>query len=220
MAKLSLLLDFDGVILRNHPIGNIVVKRCQSMVHKSMKHVDFESCKKVNKQLYESTGHTVLGLQRLGYKDISIPEFDQLVYEKIDYKMELAEIHKTHHQDIQSINNIYKWCEASGVDMWIFSNAPDSWCYSISHMMDIPVLPSTRSLVSSLKPNPECYLDVRKKVKSDKYVFVDDKMINLVNAPQDWTCVWMNDSKHNLSKNFSVIDDLIDLRPIIEKHLT
>ena len=219
MTKLSLLLDFDGVVLRNHPIGNIIVKRCQALVHKSIKHVDVESCKKINKQLYESTGHTVLGLQRLGFMDLSISEFDKLVYEKIDYKVELATIADTHKKDIQGIRNIYKYCEEAGIDTWIFSNAPDSWCYSISHMMDIPILPSTRSLVTTLKPNPQCYAEVEKKVKSDKYIFVDDKMMNLVNAPEGWTCVWMSDTKERLSDTFFAIEDFDDLHPILEKHL-
>ena len=215
-----LLLDFDGVILRNHRISNIIVNRCQSMVHKCIKHLDFESCKRINKNLYESTGHTVLGLQRLGYKDLLISEFDELVYQKIDYKVELSDISSTHASDIENVKNLYNYCKTKGIDMWIFSNAPDSWCHSISHMMDLPILPSTRPHVSTLKPDPKCYLEIERKIKSDKYIFVDDKMMNLMKAPDHWTCVWMSDLQQDVSDNFSVIKSMKNLKPILDEHLT
>lgn len=216
---MHLLLDFDGVVLRNHSIHKLVVERCNNFVHKVVKCKDKEFATRLNKELYYNAGHTLYGLNKLGYKGVDEKDFEEYVYKDINYNDYLYNVRETHKEDIESFNNLEDYCKKNNIKMRFFSNAPDIWCYSICNKMGISEIPSTYSFMSCLKPEPKSYADVEFNLGSDVYVFVDDKLTNLLNTPYNWKCVWMCETD-NLVVNdrLTMIKNLNYLQPILDKN--
>ena len=180
--KNTLLLDFDGVVFKNHKLHNLVSHRCEMFVSK------YNIPKVINKQLYQSTGHTIIGLKRLGVKPVpTIEEFNEYIYKDIDYKSIINSIDDKQKKTLKKITRI--------TTPYIFSNAPDVWCDTISEILFNKQFPTTSKFTGSLvKPDPRAYMKIEKHLKSDHYIFVDDKIENLPYISPKWTRIWMNDT--------------------------
>jgi FMN phosphatase YigB (HAD superfamily) len=217
MQRKTLLLDFDGVVFKNHKLHKVVANRCEQFMHKYVKVRDQETLTRCNKSLYETTGHTLLGLQRLGY-NITFEDFNNYVYKDIDFKNNLKDISEEHVRDIHALKKIQKHCEVNNYGLYIFSNAPDIWCDSICEILLGYSVPSTYIYTNNiLKPNPYSYIRVQQYCDSDEYIFVDDKLGNLLNVPVNgrWTCMWLNgcETKKINSRLFFIesLDDMLSL---------
>lgn len=196
--KHALLLDFDGVILRHCKLHSAVYSRCQKFVHM---HIDSirnpVKIAELNKSLYESSGHTVIGLQKLGY-DVKVHEFNQFVYDHINYTS-LADFASSNKNLVHDMLALKDFCDNSGVSLGIFSNAPNQWCKTILHYIDpdLETIPTLSYITDNyLKPSDACYKHAQRAFRSYKHVtFVDDKMINLVSPRiSSWTKVWVSES--------------------------
>ena len=187
--KKAVLLDFDGVVLKKSPGHRIITQRCESFVNKFVRCNDRESVENLNKHLYRTSGHTLLGLRKLGY-DISIEEFNHHVYTSdICNKVVPSEADKAELQEFcdEYVKRLHGNEEGVGGEtqcsLYISSNAPDIWCKTILEKMDVDVdlfQMVGSSDVQYLKPQPEYYAGVHEKIKADHYAFVDDSRINLM----------------------------------------
>ena len=189
------MLDFDGVILRNHLIHPVVQHKCIKFVSKKLQ-IPYKQAVHVNKELYEAGGHTVTSLQMLGYS-CSVKEFNEYVYNDIDYKI-FEKVNKTHKNDITSLRRILQKCKDQSIQPFVFSNAPDSYCYQILEYMAFdPETQQTCPLISSLsstytltqeylKPFYSAYIAIEEALggKEAEFILVDDKLSNLL-AVQD-----------------------------------
>lgn len=219
---MHLLLDFDGVVLRNHAIHKKIIDRCTNFVHKVVNCKDKSFASRLNKELYYNAGHTLYGLNKLGYNGVNEKDFEDYVYKDINYNDYLYDVKDTHKDDIQSFKNLENYCKKNNVPMKFFSNAPDIWCHSICNKMGITELPTTYSYMSRLKPEPPSYNDVDLHLNSDLYIFVDDKLTNLLNTPDNskWKCVWMCETDNlNVNDRLTMIKDLTYLCPVIDNYL-
>lgn len=173
--RVAVLLDFDGVVLKKSPLLKTVIHRCNRYVQKHLGIKNPAMVEEVNRQLYESCGHTVLGLNRMGVP-ASVAEFNKHVYDFIELP--------TVPWDASEVEQLYKACMDMDASLHIFSNAPDGWVKPLLRAAGSPVLMEipTLSCVTNtlLKPQGPAYDAVEDIVRADRYVFVDDKLINLL----------------------------------------
>lgn len=206
---MHLLLDFDGVIIRSHRIHRMIGKKCQAF---TMKHTRRD----VNKELYDSTGHTLLGLQKIVQPNISLKEFNRVIYHDIDYVAYLDNIQQEQKDHIHTVRELLKHTKDNKIPTYLFSNAPDYYCDAVSKQMKVPFIPYIPQ--HHLKPEPQAYKTIEIALQeADKFVFVDDKLINLVNTPQNdkWIRVWYSPetTQHpeKISDDFYIVPDLLDV---------
>jgi FMN phosphatase YigB (HAD superfamily) len=214
-ASKLLLLDFDGVIFKNNKMHNVVSQRCEYFVNKYIK-TSIPS--KINKQLYQSTGHTLLGLKKLGIKPIpTIDEFNDYVYKDIfkdfNHKTFLDSIDEKQKKELTILKKISKTNPP-----YIFSNAPDIWTNTITEILLDTVFPTTTSITSPyIKPNKIAYIKIENHLKDNSFVFIDDKIQNLPFVSSKWTRVWLNDEDNlKISEDFYFIKSLEEL---VDNHL-
>lgn len=166
----ALLLDMDGVVLKNHPAHRLVSHRCSQYVARVTGTKDFEKASALNKHLYESTGHTVLGLRSIGY-NVCIDEFNKFVYKsRICFK----------NTDNTEVLALEKACKNNNITPYIYSNAPDSWVEDVLVSMGVEMESLGNITNKHLKPEPISYEKVENHVKTDGYILIDDKMINII----------------------------------------
>lgn len=159
------LLDFDGVLYNNKVTNAIVSKKAaqyvKNIIHVKDRNDDFYN--KMNKYLYKTYGHTVLGLNKLGYK-ANIHDFNDYVYSDLPYD------DISMNTDIILPDNTY-----------IFSNAPTAYCNKITNK----VLPNIRDVIPTyydiffLKPEKRIYSQIEETFHDCSFTFIDDSLINL-----------------------------------------
>lgn len=172
-----LLLDFDGVLLRKHPIYESVSVRCQSYAQKFIPLRNPVKIKQTNQELYESYGHTMLGLRALGYP-VELSDFNHQVYSNIDLKS-LINVRETHKQDIEAIKTMLSTVRDAGIEYRLFTNAPDIWCQTILQHMGLDAIEKA-NIASFLKPEQASYERIEKMFPNERhFIFVDDKLVNL-----------------------------------------
>lgn len=217
--KQVLLLDFDGCVLRHTPGHSAVSNRCELYVKKHTRMTDIAKVKELNRNLYEATGHTLLGLQKLGYS-ANIKDFNKFVYDNIDYSL-FDDIKDTNKQDITTVKKIQQICKNNEIDICIFSAAPYKWCKKILLMMDedlddIQILSDITERF--LKPDKECYRRIEQIFRGKELCFVDDKLINIL--PVYSNSKWMNfllcdrqeiNHKVHVKSNLHLISNLSNL---------
>lgn len=225
MSSRLLLLDFDGVILKRHKLFDQIKARCYQYVDTYIGVRNPQKIKEVNDQLYSSYGHTVLGLQKLGY-DASIKEFNHYVYDFLDY----SKLKKIDYTDVQQLGDVIDYCDRRNVDLCITSNAPDTWVYNVLKAMstDFTHLKTLSSITSQhLKPTNEYFETVNNKFESCQHLYcVDDKLVNLLpiaSNPRYTPIMVSNYAQHNkylwITSNMSMINDLSHVSDIIDNDI-
>jgi hypothetical protein len=178
MAKPLLLLDVDGVLLRDKPLLDHVRYNVNAYVAKKLPSV--KNPGRVNQILYSRYGHTGRGLFDAFKVDTS--DFTEKVYDRAlmahlwevisgtDFQQEASEIH----------NLTKDW------DVRLFSNAPLVWTLPVASAISDELKVSRSNFY--LKPDPRAYV---KFPQNRKKVFVDDSIMNLrtANYMHKWTPV-------------------------------
>lgn len=211
----ALFLDFDGVILRNHPAHKNIANNCINYVNRYVPFYNPLKAQELNKYLYTTYGHTLIGLQAIN-TPASVREFNTLVYDSFPYTKYFKDIKQTHAKDIHTIQKLLAECESNHIPVHVFSNSPDEWCHTIMHMMGLPLLQSTSTICGErLKPDLLCYGNIEKAYPGyNKYIFVDDTFINFKNIMDNpkWVKVCMtNEYQTNtisLREDFFMICDI------------
>jgi FMN phosphatase YigB (HAD superfamily) len=217
--KPCVLLDFDGVVLRSHPASSHISARCTHYAKQFIKVRNPIKAAEINRHLYTNYGHTVLGLQKLGFQDANLFDFNRYVYDSFDYSGNFKSIRETHKTDSDSMFRFFDAMESKGIGIKIFSNAPPAWCSTILGRMcpgieAIECIPSTSRY---LKPQLQCYAEAERFVSDKGYdhcIFIDDSMLNLGQVVGDpkWTNILfsreMQDSPIILKNRLFVVSNL------------
>lgn len=212
---MHLLLDFDGVVIRNHGAYKEVTKRCVNLVHKTIPNITKDQASFINKEIYTKYGHTVYGLQDMGY-NITMQMFNDIIYHDFDYDKWFGKLKDTNKDDVIAFEKLYDFCKMKEIHICMFSNAPDSWCNNILNNIDTEYnnIPSTKMFTNTLKPNIRVY-DIIDKYIDDDICFVDDKYSNLhpIITRSKWIYgFWMNDSNETeYSQKIKKIKNLTDI---------
>ena len=192
MAYKSLLLDVDGVLVRDKLLMAHVNENCVSYVRSKLPH-----CKdphETNRLLYLAHGHTARGLQRGFQLDVS--DFNQKVYDK-SLMNHLADVLATEEMqkeaaDLHSLTH-------EGWNLKLFTNAPWIWASRVALAIgaDVTINCPGNPSESPLKPDVEAYAFPNHHLN----VFVDDSLKNLGTARflPNWKCVHFTDkNEHNM----------------------
>ena len=205
----TLLLDFDGVILKHKPVLQKIQHRVVDYVQKNV-HSGYLSEKdayRLNQDLYTRYGHTHLGMKKLFQPSTRLETFNAYVYDPVFLQSIYYEFltHESLHIDLQEFKTwIREFEEKTGIPCYIFTNSPSHWCEMWlmpngkegkinTHIPGIrDIFGSNHSLFDTpsdvlLKPNPVLYRRMETYLNSKnqndphchQLIFVDDSLANL-----------------------------------------
>jgi len=176
----TLLLDIDGVLLRDKNLQNHVNANCNRYVQKKL-----PDCKDPE-QFYRKHGHTAVGL----YKEFKIDtsDFNRFVYDKnlLEHLSEV--IHGTEFQlEAKEIHSLFKY----NWNISLFTNSPKMWATPVAIAISDEVNIAPKG--GYLKPDPRAYAVLE---KNSKYLYIDDSLCNLEPAKtmKHWTAVHFSES--------------------------
>jgi FMN phosphatase YigB (HAD superfamily) len=181
MAFKSLVLDIDGVLIRDKLLLAHVKDNCVAYVRSKL-----PECKdphNVNRILYLSYGHTARGLTNAFQVDTK--DFNSKVYDKrlLDHLAEV--IHGTDFQkEAQEVYDLQKkdW------KITLFSNSPFEWAGAVAEAIGGEVsvrCPGADVNKSPLKPEASAFMHFP---KHHTHLFVDDSLKNL--GTTRWLANW------------------------------
>ena len=188
MAFKSLLLDIDGVLVRDKMLMKHVKNNCVAYVQSKLP--ESKTAKETNRILYLSHGHTARGLQTVFNIDTS--DFNEKVYDKkvmdhlwsvlssAEFQQEVKEIHELTRRD---------W------NVTLFTNAPQIWAQATAMAIGDTVgyrCPGSDVTKSPLKPEAAAYSQFDSHHLN---VYVDDSLKNIGAARwlPNWKPVYYNE---------------------------
>ena len=179
----KLLLDVDGVLVRNQELHQKVDDNVARYVAKKLPHSKQPAL--VARMLYRKYGHTAIGLQRAFGVDSR--DFDDFVYDRKLIDSLWEHISGTEfQQEAEIISSLSDW-----VPTILFSNSPHQWT--------IPVASAISDTVRIARPFhlKPCRQAYRAFPTSSEYLFVDDRIDNLKAADRfdNWHPVLFSDRK-------------------------
>ena len=176
MASKTLLLDIDGVLVRDKLLLEHVKANCVEYVRAKM-----PECKnptETNRILYLAHGHTARGLTNVFGVDTS--DFDRKVYDRslIDH---LADVLGSveFQRDAQDIHELTHM----GWDVTLFTNSPPIWAQQVAIAINDQI---KAKCPGEFKPNTGAYLGFPRDRLN---VYVDDSLKNLSTAR--WLDNWL-----------------------------
>lgn len=200
----ALLLDFDGVVLRNHKIHRYVGNVCTRVLSQKAK-LDYATAKDVNSRWYPIYGHSSFIIDKKYGIPCSVKEFNDLVYEKyMDFDLVQQMLSP---QDIVYAHQFADVIDTCAPDTtFLFSNANDRWCANLMSMLGIQgAIPTSRYLCSdnleALKPSNKSYSNAENHVRRafpdvTQFVGVDDQAKNVrgMCKRRDWIGIYYTPS--------------------------
>lgn len=224
------LVDFDGVILKNARAGHYVKKRICSYIAKSTGIRDMKLIESFNRELYTSHGHTLLGLHKHGF-NVNLKDFNNYLYgDRQTYQyLELLP------EELSSWNKFMSTMKDNGMSVKLFSNSGIEW---MTHFIgyDSSLLEFHDWLDSNykehmvynatLKPERNVYDLLMYKYPNEKYHFIDDKVTNFAYIDRDsrWIKIWLNNEPYDepgiirLGNLFYCLKDLEEASQVIIKN--
>jgi FMN phosphatase YigB (HAD superfamily) len=230
-TKKVLLLDYDGVVLRNNVANKLVSKRAGLYTRNiiSIKNnflVDNKASNDLCFNLYKGYGHTLLGLNAVGLnqQNVSLKNYNNFVYSQIDYD----ELRLTNN-DMNDVKQIVDFCLNKNINLYMFSNSPKYWIQQTlgkeknltRYIIDIrDVLNVSDNDTTMLKPKPSIYDLIDEMFKDTNIVFLDDSACNFqctLTRP-NWTNVLYCGVNCKPSKNMHMINELDKIQEILESY--
>ena len=204
----SLLLDIDGVLIRDKLLLEHVKDNCVQYVRTKLP--ECKDPRQVNSILYKTYGHTAHGLMR-GFQ-IDASDFNEKVYDNnlLDHlaRVLYSEPFRT------EAETIHKFTE-EGWNVTLFTNSPAQWAIPVARAISDRVYVVYSDLETGFKPEAKVYSQFSKEYT---HVFVDDTLLNLATARwlQNWVPVHFNETgKQN--GLFPVVSSIQDLENWISK---
>lgn len=182
-SRTALMLDFDGVLMRNRRVQKFIGHKCTEYLAKKTGK-SFQEAKRVNDAKYPIHGHTAFVLERdFG---ISVPpkQFNADVYGNIDYdrvRAMLTERDVAYARDFLNIWNVDR------TNSFVFTNAPRHWVLELNKVLRMPfddyrILGS--DVLGHFKPDPKAYAEAEFFVRlilphANTFCLVDDSVENV-----------------------------------------
>ena len=175
MAFKSLVLDIDGVLIRDRRLLDHVRHNCVRYVAKKL-----PECKDpayTNRLLYVTAGHTARGLQNSFGIDTS--DFNKEVYDR-PVRDRLWEVlcGTQFQEDAKEIHELTQ----NGWRVTLFTNSPIEWAGEVARAIGdevYVVCPGSNIVESPIKPEARAFTDF---AKHHTHIFVDDSLTNLTTA--------------------------------------
>lgn len=190
----ALLLDFDGVIMRNPRVNRYVATTCTRFLARRAD-LSFHQAAKINQEKYPIYGHTSQILVRDFKIPCSITSFNEGVYaELIDYGLIKRMITPEDRAYVRTLYDMLFYMHTpvfSQDRTLIFTNAMDTWCKEILPMLGMPsnafghiLASNTHTDVKLLKPEVTAYTEADRQTQQviphmQRVVFIDDQLHNV-----------------------------------------
>lgn len=193
-----ILLDVDGVIMRNYALLDHVKNNAVRYVQKKIPGIK-KGHSRINHMLYKKYGHTAIGLH--AEFGVDSRDYDDFVYDRflLDHLEDYILTDDNFKRDADTIRSFLE----SGKKVSFFSNAPMVWTEPIRESIDLRI-----GNGNYMKPNLESYLRFGKK---DHFVFVDDNLVNL--EPTlflgNWTPVHFS-----MTQKSQIVDTINDIKSL------
>jgi FMN phosphatase YigB (HAD superfamily) len=188
MAFKSLILDIDGVLIRDKLLLEHVKDNCVAYVHSKLP--ECKNPRDTNRLLYLSHGHTARGLSSAF--EIDTRDFNAKVYDKrlLDHLAEI--IYGTEFQ--QEAKEIHDLARNDWI-VTLFTNAPSEWAVPIARAISDEVFVACAGsdvTTSPIKPEVGAYINFP---KHHTHIYVDDSLKNVGTARwlPNWHPVYFND---------------------------
>lgn len=225
------LVDFDGVVLRNKIADAKVAKRAGIYTWKHInKHMASQNHNKAISvsqgedlcyNLYKGYGHTVLGLKGIGVSSANIKGFNRIVYDTLDYPT----IRKSNNC-FDDVRKLINYCYETHYEVFLFSNAPQRW---MSNMLkddeDILIaMQDVRKMLEIdenddrfLKPSQHIYDVICSSFNKENIVFIDDNINNIkpVMDKLTWTNIVMSTVNRKINNRLHLVTSLENVTDII-----
>jgi FMN phosphatase YigB (HAD superfamily) len=185
MAYKSLLLDVDGVLVRDKLLLQHVKENCVNYV--ASKLPESKNPRETNRHLYLSHGHTARGLNMVFKVDTS--DFNEKVYDKslMDHLAEV--IYGTEFQE--EAKEIHELTQ-NGWKVTLFTNSPIEWAGQVARAIGDDVFVACPG--DFMKPEVPMYTQFP---NHHMHIYVDDSMKNIGTARwlPNWQCVYFNEGE-------------------------
>ena len=185
MTSSKLLLDFDGVVLRNTKLHRYQLNRSARFVQKHTG-MSLERCKKVNAEFYPKDGHTVTMINKRFVVDesdrVTLEEYNDYVFGKQHLRWLKHLVDDKTHAHAKDFNRVFEFCEKNNMQWYVFTNAHIEWVLYFSHLCNLPITmdkviwPPT---LQYLKPSRFAYDYVECRFPAGTFWFADDSQTNL-----------------------------------------
>ena len=162
----SLLLDIDGVLVRDKKLLNHVKENCVRYVRSKLP--EAKDPAEVNRILYLAYGHTALGLHEAFQIDSF--DFDEKVYDK-DVMNHLADIIYADEFQREAVE-IHEFTK-QGWDVTLFTNSPEVWAKPIALAIGNKIKYKCPGILKPLAGAYTCF------PRNQTHVYVDDSQKNL-----------------------------------------
>lgn len=230
MVKYTLVLDFDGVIFDSPIANNIIVDKINNFVEIKLKHIPQRKNIDINKDFFYVYGHTLLGLKAHYNINVALEEFNNFIYDD-DTLLQIANINhdSTAYTEgsiginiITRVEQVKKLVEKYNYDVYIFSNASYKWIDFNLHLLKLDKYFTTDKIITSdhylmdnkliVKPQKKSYDIVEQVINNKNIIFVEDNIVNLINAPTYWKKYLIsNNNNINDNPNIECINNLLHI---------
>mgnify|MGYP006280770581 CR=1 FL=1 len=173
----KLLLDFDGVVLRNKHILSYQVAQSAKFVHRHVPYLSLSECTHLNRLYYPQYGHTVIMMNKMMNVPVTLEDYNDFVF----HPKKLQKLEKLIDDDTceyaESFLPLF-----NEFDTGIFTNAHINWVEMFCKVFELPVDESNiywPMELELLKPNPQAYTRVAFRIKTNNITFVDDSAKNI-----------------------------------------
>jgi FMN phosphatase YigB (HAD superfamily) len=180
-----LLVDFDGVVLRNPRCMRYQSDQSAKFVQK-VTGMSLKSSEALNHQCYPRYGHTVTMLNKLFNNITTLEEYNDFVFEprKISEVLD-SELDLQTRKHFRSFEPLFDRCTRAQINTAIFTNASLSWVEYCSNKISPTLLKSIQVVyprtTKEMKPDPRAYDNVELLFPDkEEYWFVDDSKANLI----------------------------------------
>lgn len=180
---MNILLDFDGIVIRNQTIGKIIEQKSIDFVQSKL-NISHRNSKYINRFLYKTYGHTANGIAKYTSErlDDVVYDYNDYVFNNINYKDLSSYLIKN---DKDRIDTLMQTIAKTYDNKYgLFTNAPISWCENLLSclQMDIYDIIDYDKVYTSdegdLKPNLTMYNYIESEL-NDTIYFIDDSYVNL-----------------------------------------
>lgn len=227
--KKVVLVDFDGVILRNKQADVQVAKRAgiytwrkiNSIKSHNQKLISPNQASDISYNLYKGYGHTLTGLKSIGVPNCHMKDYNKLVYDTIDY-----EKLRKYNNNFDDMRELINYCIEHHHEIYFFSNAPYRWMYNIlkdnqdilSSVHDVrKVLDINEDDENYLKPYAHIYDKINSHFQKENIIFIDDNIGNFKPIINNitWTNILFCSSNKKINNRLYFVDDLVKMINII-----
>lgn len=223
------LVDFDGVALRNKTADVQVAKRASIYTWRKINNVKTYNNQMISPKhaedicynLYKGYGHTLPGLKSIGIKDCSMKEYNKMVYDTIDYN----KVRKDNN-DFNDLRSLISYCHEFNHLIFFFTNAPYRWISNtlrdhndiLHSMYDIrKVINVNEDDEIFLKPYDIIFEKIGSYFSQENIVFIDDNIGNMKPVIHNlaWTNIVFCNAEKKINNRLYFTNDLSKVVDII-----